>query len=109
MADSSMITPDYILQFMAAGFPDAPDLALAPFNEKHAIVTATQTIVELREELLQCRAKLALAAESAAGDEELRDELLASLEEIVAEWGFPNTPKWHRARAAIDKVRSNHV
>ena len=48
MADSSMITPDYILRFMAAVFSDAPDLALASFNEKHAIVTATETIVELR-------------------------------------------------------------
>jgi len=33
----------------------------------------------LREELLQCRAKLALAAESAAGDDELRVELIAAL------------------------------
>ena len=31
-------------------------------------------------------------------------ELLASLQEIVAEWGYPNTPKWHRARAAIAKA-----
>jgi len=91
-----MTTPDYILRFMSAVFPDAPDLALASFNEKHAIVTATQTIVELREALLQCRSKLALAAESAAGQlahaaaagrvaDELRaqrDELLVALARI---------------------------
>jgi hypothetical protein len=29
------------------------------------------------------------------------EEMLASLHEIVAEWGCPNTPMWHRARAAI--------
>lgn len=32
-------------------------------------------------------------------------DLLASLEEIVQEWGYPNTPKWHRANAAIAKAR----
>lgn len=31
-------------------------------------------------------------------------DLLASLQEIVREWGRPNTQKWHRARAAIDKA-----
>jgi hypothetical protein len=31
-------------------------------------------------------------------------DLLASLLEIVAEWGYPNTPKWHRAKAAIAKA-----
>lgn len=31
-------------------------------------------------------------------------DLLASLQEIVDEWGYPNTPKWHRARAAIAKA-----
>lgn len=34
-------------------------------------------------------------------------DLLASLKEIVEEWGFPNTPKWHRAKAAIMKSSSN--
>jgi hypothetical protein len=31
-------------------------------------------------------------------------DLLASLVEIVTEWGYPNTPKWHRAKAAIAKA-----
>ncbi len=31
-------------------------------------------------------------------------DLYASLAEIVAEWGYPNTPKWHRALAALAKA-----
>lgn len=42
-----------------------------------------QENVRLREELLQCRAKLALAAESAAGDDELIAELLAALKDLM--------------------------
>ncbi len=36
-------------------------------------------------------------------------DLLASLQEIVAEWGCPNTPKWHRAASAIAKATCAHV
>lgn len=32
-------------------------------------------------------------------------EMLAALEEIVSEWGFPNTAKWHRAHDALVKAR----
>lgn len=32
-------------------------------------------------------------------------DLYAALAEIVAEWGRPNTPKWHRARTALAKAR----
>ncbi len=31
-------------------------------------------------------------------------DLLESLSEIVSEWGYPNTPKWHKAKAAIAKA-----
>ena len=46
---------------------------------------AIQENVRLREELLQCRSKLALAAESAAGDDELIAELLAALRDMEGE------------------------
>jgi hypothetical protein len=31
-------------------------------------------------------------------------DLYESLKEIVEEWGCPNTPKWHRAKAALAKA-----
>lgn len=36
-------------------------------------------------------------------------DLFASLQEIVAEWGTPNTPKWHRARAALAKAKNGNA
>lgn len=38
---------------------------------------------------------------------EAAPEMLVALQEIVEEWGFPNTPKWHRARAAIAKAEGH--
>jgi hypothetical protein len=32
-------------------------------------------------------------------------DLYEVLDEIVTEWGFPNTPKWHKARAALARAR----
>jgi hypothetical protein len=34
-------------------------------------------------------------------------DLYDSLAEIVAEWGCPNTPMWHRARAALAAARGD--
>jgi hypothetical protein len=31
-------------------------------------------------------------------------DLYESLLEIVTEWGSPNTPKWHRAKAALARA-----
>ncbi len=66
----------------------------------HAIVRGDdQTIVAVRHrlprEVHEANARLIAAA----------PDLYEALAEIVAEWGYPNTPKWHRARAALAKAR----
>jgi len=43
--------PDYIMNFIVAVYPEAPELALASFNEKLALIDATETINELRGEV----------------------------------------------------------
>lgn len=34
-------------------------------------------------------------------------DLYASLSEMVAIWGYPNTEKWHRAKAALAKAEGH--
>ena len=55
-------TPDYIMKFMEAVFPDYANLATASFDEKHTLETATAEITRLRGE----RDKLADALERIA-------------------------------------------
>lgn len=40
-----------VWRFICAVFPEAPNLALASFNEKHALITAAETIERLTAEL----------------------------------------------------------
>jgi hypothetical protein len=44
------MTRKYILDFIEAVFPDAPNLAMSSFDEKHCLETATQIINEHRRD-----------------------------------------------------------
>ena len=87
-----MTTPNYILRFMAAVFPEAPKLALASFDEKHAIETATEIIVTLRAQ---------------------RDELLAATSRCLAHFErigvqqpkSHDTPMMAQCRTAIARCK----
>jgi len=45
----------YIRKFIEAVYPAAADLAIASFNERECIETATAEILRLRCELARCR------------------------------------------------------
>ncbi|MGP1677894.1 MAG: hypothetical protein ACTS6J_12140 [Burkholderiales bacterium] len=90
-------TPDYIMRFMEAVFPSSPHLALASFNEQHALETATVEINTLRQQRDELVAALSALADLArnqprpSGEHALCRTLL-DIEGI--------------ARAAIDKARA---
>ncbi len=51
-------TPKFIQDFAAAVYPDAPNLALATFNEEKFIIDAVGRIRELERSLAQAQARI---------------------------------------------------
>ena len=52
-------TPQYIVDFIKAICPDAPELYMASFNEEYAIIDATSRINSLETDNTELEAKLA--------------------------------------------------
>jgi len=81
--------------------------------EHQVVPVPAAELREMREVLLQCRSKLALAAESAAGDDELIAELVALLQEWLGMEGDAQDEDYQpwidsfttRAKAAIAKAQ----
>lgn len=66
--------------------------------------TPNQTAAMTDDEILEAAERIKRRSEGNARLMAAAPDLLASLQEIVNEWGFPNTPKWHRAKASIEKA-----
>ena len=54
-------TPDYIRKFIEAVYPEAPDLALASFNEKVCLEDATALILSERSEVAALEKELEIS------------------------------------------------
>jgi len=60
-----MSTPEYIVEFIRAICPEAPELYMAFFNEKTALQDATELIADLRQRLEQAEEERGVLAAQA--------------------------------------------
>ena len=78
-------TPDYIRKFIEAVYPEAPDLALASFNEKVCLEDATALILSERSVATALEQKL-LASEVRGGELVEALKKIAKHAQDVLEW-----------------------